>query len=72
MSQPPLNSGDWRKVREIIDQRIALHQLSLESSNHDALATAMLRGRIRELRDLIAWGEPRSAPVENLAKLHGY
>ena len=60
MSQPPLNSTDWRKVRAFIDERIAQTQRQLESPHHDAAATAMLRGRIAELRGLIAWGEPRS------------
>lgn len=67
----PLAQADWRKVRAHADARIAEHQRRLETNLSEA-DTAMLRGRIAELRALIAWGEPADTDAEPLAAPVGY
>lgn len=53
----PLNSSDWRIVSEHIDARIAELQRGLEKLDMDPVPTAVLRGRIAELRVLQSWGK---------------
>ena len=59
---PPINSADWRKVNEHIEGRLATHQKRLEQVDLDAQTTAVLRGRIAELRALQAWGRTEPGP----------
>lgn len=68
MSTPPLAQSDWRKVRKHVDARIAELHGQLERLDLDERASAIARGRIAELRGLIAWGEPSDdGKVEQLA-----
>lgn len=72
MSERPINSGDWRKVRAYIDARIRLQQSRLERHDMTNEETALTRGRITELRTLIAWGEPESDGDEALLEMQNY
>jgi hypothetical protein len=65
MSSPPLSHGDWRKVRAFIDGRAIQLRARLET-NLDPAETAHVRGRLAELRELIAWGEPKQVDASAL------
>jgi len=56
-------SPAWRALKRHIEARIGVIQTMLEQ-DHDAIATAALRGQIKELRLLIERVEP---PVINRA-----
>lgn len=58
---PPLQRQDWARVRAEIDRCIDQARRHLENPGNDLPATNFWRGRIRALRDLIAWGEPENA-----------
>ena len=54
----PINSSDWRVVNQQIETRIARFQNDLCRPDLNEVGTALLRGRIAELRALQAWGNP--------------
>lgn len=72
MSRCPINPGDWRNVRAQIDARIEESRRRLEVLTTGDAETAHLRGRIAELRALIAWGEPSDVDVTALSETPGY
>lgn len=54
----PINSSDWRVVDQQIQMRLFALQNDLCRPDLDEVRTALLRGRIAELRLLQAWGNP--------------
>lgn len=57
----PIPQAEWRIVRAAIDEMIERARDNLEHNNPET-DTAALRGRIKALRALIAWGEPEPIP----------
>lgn len=61
----PVNPAEWRKVSTRIEARLALQRERLEKPSLDATETAVVRGRIMELKDLLLWGEGDPAARAN-------
>lgn len=57
----PLPQPEWAKVREWADEGLARAHDALEHHSPEHVS-AELRGRIKALRALIAWGEPEPLP----------
>ncbi len=51
------NSAPWQKVKAELESRLDLFRRK-NDSNLDAEQTAKLRGRIAEIKNLLALGEP--------------
>ncbi len=60
-------SQTWRFVAKSIEGRIEAHRTALESPHHTEVATAMLRGRIAELKYMLDLAAPKE-PVKAAEK----
>lgn len=61
MSEPVLDASDlktvtWRKIKKHLDARIAALREKNDNPLHGADKTALIRGQIKELRNLAALG----------------
>jgi hypothetical protein len=63
-----LRTPTWRRAREQFEARLATARLQLEKDT-DPVTTAKLRGRIAELKELLALQTPAQASDPALAAL---
>lgn len=54
-------SPAWQKLRRYMEDELATLRIANDASDLDPISTARLRGRIAELKTLLALGKP--APV---------
>jgi len=57
------SSRDWKVVEEWAEKRLADYRIRNDSPVFDDRATAMLRGRIGELKELLALAKPLTPNV---------
>jgi pSer/pThr/pTyr-binding forkhead associated (FHA) protein len=58
-----MSAPEWRQVEKWAGEQIEAARTALENPIHDAAATALWRGRIAVLRDLLKLNQP--APQRN-------
>lgn len=57
-------SVPWLEVKEWAEKRLAMYRIKNDSGDTSELETARLRGRIAELKDLLAMGEEPKGQIE--------
>lgn len=67
MNLTPLEreSALWKRIAAELEGRLASLRMNNDNDNLDALATARMRGRIAEVKQMLAWAEelPLTATV---------
>ena len=63
LDQGEIASHLWKKIKAHLEQRLVLLRTKNDDPNKDAIATARLRGAIREVKNLAALDNP-TLPTE--------
>lgn len=58
LSKHQLNDPIWLKLRAHMEAELERYRISNDSPDNDIEATARLRGRIAQLKDLLGAGKP--------------
>lgn len=59
------DSALWQKIEGELERRLAMHREDNDSPRNDDTETAVIRGRIQELKALRAWVEDPPPHIED-------
>ena len=64
LTEHDLSSEVWLKIEKHLNTRLEQRRRDNDSDSLDEIKTARLRGRIAEIKDLLAFGKPKPEQEE--------